>query len=194
MIELSVIRDLIAIFGVIAGFSYYVLTVRANQKKQELALKAQQQSANARQAQLHLHIYDSMVSSDFIEKWWRLGQLEWETFDEFIEKYGPEKDLAVFSDFIAIGNYLENIGLLLKRGHIDKGYVDDLVSGDIISFWNCWKPVIEGMREKWNWPQFNEHVEYLYNEIAPLVKEQHPGVEKTLDRSLFNQKDPNTQN
>jgi hypothetical protein len=28
MVELSVIRDLLAIFGVIAGFSYYVLTVR----------------------------------------------------------------------------------------------------------------------------------------------------------------------
>jgi sensor domain CHASE-containing protein len=41
MIELSVIRDLVAIFGVIAGFSYYVLTVRANQKNQELTLKAQ---------------------------------------------------------------------------------------------------------------------------------------------------------
>ena len=28
MIELSTIRDLVAIFGVVAGFSYYVLTVR----------------------------------------------------------------------------------------------------------------------------------------------------------------------
>jgi len=28
MIDVSVIRDLVAIFGVIAGFSYYVITVR----------------------------------------------------------------------------------------------------------------------------------------------------------------------
>jgi hypothetical protein len=32
MFELSVIRDLVAIFGVIAGLTYYALTVR-NQKK-----------------------------------------------------------------------------------------------------------------------------------------------------------------
>jgi len=36
MIELSVIRDLVAIFGVIAGFSYYVLTVRNTRKAHEL--------------------------------------------------------------------------------------------------------------------------------------------------------------
>ena len=34
--EISVIREIVAIFGVIAGFSYYVLTVRATRKNQEL--------------------------------------------------------------------------------------------------------------------------------------------------------------
>lgn len=37
---LQVVRDLVAIFGVIAGFSYYVLTVRNAQRTRELALKA----------------------------------------------------------------------------------------------------------------------------------------------------------
>ncbi|TFH13219.1 hypothetical protein E4H04_12340 [Candidatus Bathyarchaeota archaeon] len=44
MIELSTIRDLVAIFGVIAGFSYYVLTVRNKQKNQELALESRKLS------------------------------------------------------------------------------------------------------------------------------------------------------
>jgi len=47
MIELSTIRDLVAIFGVIAGFSYYVLTVRATRKNQ-------QQQLETRQAQLFM--------------------------------------------------------------------------------------------------------------------------------------------
>jgi hypothetical protein len=33
LVELSTIRDLVAIFGVVAGFSYYVLTVRNAKKK-----------------------------------------------------------------------------------------------------------------------------------------------------------------
>ena len=42
MIELSVIRDLVAIFGVLAGFSYYVMTVRSQQKNQEISQKNQE--------------------------------------------------------------------------------------------------------------------------------------------------------
>ena len=50
MIELSVIRDLVAIFGVIAGFSYYVVTVR-NQNR-------------ARQAQLFMQIFSRQYDID----------------------------------------------------------------------------------------------------------------------------------
>jgi hypothetical protein len=35
LVELSTIRDLVAIFGVVAGFSYYVLTVRNAKKSQD---------------------------------------------------------------------------------------------------------------------------------------------------------------
>ena len=42
MFELSIIRDCIAIFGVLAGFSYYVLTVRANQRNMKQTLETRQ--------------------------------------------------------------------------------------------------------------------------------------------------------
>ena len=64
MIELSIIRDLVAIFGVIAGFSYYVLTVRANQRNQELALKAQQLQLETRQAQLLMQVYNKFDTKE----------------------------------------------------------------------------------------------------------------------------------
>jgi len=35
MIELSIIRDLVAIFGVIAGFTYYVMTVRQTEQEEK---------------------------------------------------------------------------------------------------------------------------------------------------------------
>ncbi len=51
MFELSVVRDLVAIFGVIAGFGYYVLTVRNNQENQR-------QQLETRQAQLYMQVYN----------------------------------------------------------------------------------------------------------------------------------------
>ena len=51
MIELSVIRDLVAIFGVIAGLTYYMTTVR-NQNR-------------TRRAQLYMQIFNRLSSLDF---------------------------------------------------------------------------------------------------------------------------------
>ena len=49
MVELSVVRDLGAIFGVIAGFTCYVLTVKNKQENQR-------QQLETRQAQLYMQI------------------------------------------------------------------------------------------------------------------------------------------
>ena len=58
MIELSVIRDLVAIFGVIAGFSYYVLTVRNAQRNQQHQLET-------RQAQLFMNVFNTFASKEY---------------------------------------------------------------------------------------------------------------------------------
>jgi len=176
MIELSTLRDLIAIFGVLAGFSYYVLTVRNNQRNQRLTLET-------RQAQLHLHIYDSMISSEFIEKWAYLFSWEWDSFEDFLKKYGPADNRTDWSQFVSIGNYLENIGLLVKRGLIDAEYVDDLISGDVIAYWERFHKLVYDIRREFHWPSYNEWVEYLYNEVKPLVQNQHPDLE--LDKMIF---------
>lgn len=42
MIELGMIRDIVTIFGVIAGFSYFVLTVRNAQINQQHQLETRQ--------------------------------------------------------------------------------------------------------------------------------------------------------
>ena len=53
----SMIRDLVAIFGVIAGFTYYVLTVKNTRKNQQLQLET-------RQAQLFMQIFQEFSSVD----------------------------------------------------------------------------------------------------------------------------------
>src|SRR4030066_2315537 len=88
MIELSTIRDLVAIFGVVAGFSYYVLTVRINQRNQELSLKAQQQTLETRQAQLLMSLYQRWQEPEFQDAFYELLSWEWRDYDDFWEKYG----------------------------------------------------------------------------------------------------------
>ena len=59
-VTLQMVRDVVAIFGVIAGFTYYVLTVRSSQR-------TQRQQLETRQAQLFMQLYRLYDTKDFME-------------------------------------------------------------------------------------------------------------------------------
>lgn len=73
-----------------------------------------------------------------------------------------------------MGNFYEGIGVLVKRKLIDVNLVDDLMSGFILRSWEKIEPIIKEFRERENWPQAWEWIEYLYHQIKPIVEEQHP--------------------
>jgi len=77
MIELSFIRDLVAIFGVLAGFSYYVLTVR---------------NANiARKTQAVMNMSNNMFKAESNRMNIELLSMDWEDFEDFRRKAPVEK-------------------------------------------------------------------------------------------------------
>ena len=85
MVELSLIRDIVAIFGVIAGFIYYVLTVRATHITQKHQLET-------RQAQLYLGIY-GMISNlvgDFLVIYPELRKIT--SYREFLDKFPSDSE------------------------------------------------------------------------------------------------------
>jgi len=79
MIELSVTRDLVAIFGVIAGFSYYVLTVR-NQNR-------------TRQAQLFMQMYNRWNTLELRTQFDIVMNADWNDYEGFIE-YSQNEECA----------------------------------------------------------------------------------------------------
>ena len=170
MVELETVLTYISLISIPIGVVYHIMTLNNTRKNQKMTLET-------RQAQLHLHIYDSMISSEFIEKWVTVFMWRWETFEDFLNNYGPEHNPKNWSDFVALGNYLENIGLLVKRGLIDVEYVDDLISGDVIGYWERFGSVVLDIRREMEWPSYNEWVEYLYDEIKPVVEKQHPNID-----------------
>ena len=73
------IRDFVTIFGVIAGFSYYVLTVRNAQRNQQHQLET-------RQAQLFMQIYDRFTTKEFQLDYRTLAVSDdWTDYDDFIQ-------------------------------------------------------------------------------------------------------------
>ena len=164
MIDIGMIRDLVAIFGVIAGFTYYVLIVRNSQRTQQLQL-------DTRQAQLFMTVHDHFTSTMFHRQGNAIRyQWEWSDFDDFIEKYGPKNNLEAWSDLLSVFTVFESIGLLVREKLIDVDMVDELMLGLITRTWERIEPVIFEYRERFNWPQAGRSFEYLYNEMK--IREQ----------------------
>lgn len=81
---LQVVRDFVAIFGVIAGLTYYVMTVR-NQNR-------------TRQAQLFMPIYSRFQEKDFMRQYSDITNIwDWKDFNDFSEKYGPTNNPEAYS-------------------------------------------------------------------------------------------------
>jgi len=139
MIELSTIRDLVAIFGVIAGFSYYVLTVRNNQRTQLIQMEN-------RQTQLFMQFVDKVHDPSFLTFWVKALRWEWENYEDFEKKYGthtkPEITAKRYTDWY----WYNNIGLMLKNKLLNENELYNLSSTSFIMNWERWEPIIKEYR------------------------------------------------
>lgn len=175
MVELSVLRDLIAIFGVIAGFSYYVLSVKNAQRTRELQLKAQEQTIETRKIAIYNNYVDKITTKDFITSYLNLMyNQEWKNYDEWWEKYGANNPEA-YNDFLFVTLWFQNLGMLYEQGviEIDMLYYDR--GFGYIRMWERLEPIIKVYRKQFNQFAYH-HLEKLYHELVKF--------EKTMEKSF----------
>jgi hypothetical protein len=152
MIELSMIRDLVAIFGVIAGFSYYVLVVRNAQKTRELALEAQK-------TQIFLQIYGT-ITPDLVDRVMNMNRWEFTDYDDFMEQYGDQ-----YGEWESVLQRYNGMGLLAMKEQVDLDHIYKLLALPILGLWRNFEIVIRQRRKMFEIPELYEGIEYLYNEI-----------------------------
>ena len=146
--------------GLIASILYYTFTLRnANQ---------------TRQTQLFMQAYQKAQDQGFLQT---LSEAIWlqETmeFDAWWQKYGPGNNMEFFRRWFSMLVFMEGIGIQIGRGLLDVAVVDDMMSGPILICWDRYEPIIKGIRERYGYPQFQEHQEYLVEEIRKIVNRQH---------------------
>lgn len=157
MAELSVIRDLIACFGVIAGFSYYVLTVRATRKNQRMQLEA-------RKAQLYSQVYSWFVETEAMVEYMEMLNWEWTDYADFERKYGSDNNVLEYAKRSRIWASLDLVGLMVREGSVDIKTIFPLRVYALFQ-WFKFKDVIEEQRKLYYTPTFMENWEYLTNEM-----------------------------
>ena len=151
---------------------YYISTLRNSQRNQELALKAQQQQLETRQAQLFMQIYNQWNTTEFGLQYEKCMSMDWTDYEDFENIYMNNAEEV--NRFRMIARFFEGVGVLVHRDLIDVTLVDDLFSGEMTRFWEKFEPMVKEIRVRWGWPQSLEWTEYLHKEIRAIMEKQHP--------------------
>jgi hypothetical protein len=146
----------------VAAF-YYVMTLRTQQQNTKNTL-------DTRQAQLLMQIYQKFSDTEFFTKWGNVLSLEIRDYDDFIDKvYGMKRQNREIG--IQLGSlfaYFEGIGVLIEEKLVDAKLVANLMSGNIVYFWEKYGPFITEYRRRTNNPREWNKTEYLYGEMMKL--------------------------
>ena len=157
MVDLTVLRDIVTIFGVIAGFTYYVLTVRNTNKNREL--------------QLFMQLYSFLYEPNRVAMMGEItSEMEWTDFQDFERKYGTSTgNYENYGNRYSVWKYFDGIGELLRRGFIDPYLLYSLVGqSEAIWIWDKFGAIILEYRELLNLPEYFKGFEYLASEMSKI--------------------------
>jgi hypothetical protein len=153
MVDLSIIRDLVAIAGVIAGLTYYFLTVKnANRSRRiQLALRITSQ------------YQDKENSIDSLD----LMGMQWEDFDDFRRKYDSTVNPFNYAKRAKMFYMFSETGYLLNQKLIDIETVYDITGGySPFLIWNKFEPIFLKQREFYEDPDREKWFEYMITELS----------------------------
>ena len=151
----SMIKDVVTMFGIIAGLSYYALTVRHQNQ--------------SRGAQLFLEMYRDFKAvnvqdafHDIVTVW------QWDSYEDFQEKYGGTTNWKEFQKYVLIYSIYEGLGVLVYRNLIDITMIEQFMRSYIVRFWEKIGPIMKESRVRNNAPLIAEWTEYLYEEVRQI--------------------------
>ncbi|MBN2335239.1 hypothetical protein JXL21_06730 [Candidatus Bathyarchaeota archaeon] len=162
--------------SIMVGIIYYLMILNNQQKSQKLALVTQENALETRNTQFFLQMYSGLTNEKSLQIIWGeiFKEKTWTNFDEWWDVYGPDSNPEFYAYWFKTMLTYEMYGVLLKRGYLNVDVLDDIMSGAVLMIWDRYGDVIMGFREKYGYPQFQEHQEYLTNELKKTVSQQHP--------------------
>jgi len=164
MVEFSTILQFIQAGGIIVGVAYYIMNIENNRKNQKLQLET-------RQAQLFMQIYAEQLKRGNIPGYDVVYHMEFDSPEEFEEKYGRENNPEAWYDFWLYNSYYEGIGVLVRENLVDIKLVALLNGGEVISGWEKFEKVTNHYRAKYHWPRWSIEWEYLYTTMKEYALE-----------------------
>jgi len=165
MVDVQTIGVLVTATSLTVAAIYYMFTLRMNQRNMKASLQT-------RQAQLLMQIYQRFSETDFMIKFLTTRTREIKNYDDFTKIYSERDNVELTSQLGSLFAYFEGIGVLVEEKLIDPRLVANLMSGNIILFWEKYGPFLLEYRRRRNSPREWNKTEYLYGEMKKIRGEE----------------------
>jgi hypothetical protein len=150
MADITEISAMVAAAGVLVGVVYYILDMRYQRQE--------------RRKDLVIGLSSELKNREFLEASVIAYEAEFGNYDEFVKKYGKFFSTnKVPMAFMMIGNYYEQVGVLLRNRLIEPSLIEQLIPVSIS--WEKMATIIEEVRKEYHDPHLWEWFEYLYKEM-----------------------------
>ncbi len=161
-LSIQTLLTYLTLISVPVGVFYHIMTLRNTRKNQQLTLEN-------RNAQLLMRIYDKYTETEIMRQQMEILSHQWSDVDDFWDNYGPYSNPEYYTMFARLAYYFDGIGVLLKRGLVDRDAIYDLMGVHVLQYWSHpYGPLMKGLREKWGNPEAYKWFEYLAEEMEKL--------------------------
>jgi hypothetical protein len=150
VVDVATVSTVVATVSVIIGVVFTVLEVR--------------HISRTRRTDIIMRIYDRFGSKEMIDAVVKVGAAKYDSFDDYVNKYGT-------ADLLQVALFFEGVGALLEQDLIDIRMVDSLFAPNFSSLWGATRPLIEGIRKSAGQQSMFSHFEYLYERLKAHRKE-----------------------
>ena len=160
MVDYSTLSIVFTGLSISLAAFYYINTLRNAQK--------------TRQIQMFMQLYESKYDQEGLEALFTLMYLEWEDFDDYMEKYSPvtgDTKIAVMMESQV--SYMDGLGLLVKNIEVDLETVYNVAGRRVLLLWFKLETLIKSFREPvWGMPEYAENFEYLAYEMIRIRRQK----------------------
>lgn len=140
MVSLEIIALVLTGLSITASIIYYAKVLSNANKTQRMQLET-------RQAQLFMGLYETYRSPEFRKQWTNILKQEYTDFDDFWERYGLENNPEAWADWQSVASFFHGMGILVKKGLIEPGLLDELISPNVFGAWVVMGPIVKGFQE-----------------------------------------------
>ena len=160
MIEVSLVRDLVAIVGVFIGLSYYIMNIREVRRNRNVTL------TNT--------MLQPFMSEEGNMTVMNLLNMQWSSLDDFNAKYDHRNNPENSAQRMALWNRCNAIGYLYRGGMVDIKTIFASTGMNIHMIWDKFEPIIEMYRGT-DFPDSGyADFEYLAKHLRKISKTDGP--------------------